>query len=329
MRIDIFSHFSTLELREAYFSIAPGKKGRRSDRLSLRSYEGGQSATQIDVLWDIDQRMKVIDRHGIDLQVLTLSYPMLSGLEPEEEVRLARLANDGLAEMIEKYPGRLMGVATLPFSSPDEAVRELDRCADSYKFKGFQASSNLNGLPLDSPILFPVYERAQSRGLPIWVHPTTPLILDILGTKANLDILFGWPMDTSIALVKLVTSGVLEKFPDLKVVVHHLGAGMIPYFITRLDMLFANPTELGLTKPPSHYWKMMYHDTAAVDANAFACGYNVFGPDHVVFATDYPYGPHKGEYFVESRRKFIDGAGIAEGARRKIYEENARRLLNL
>lgn len=74
---------------------------------------------------------------------------------------------------------------------------------------------------------------------------------------------------------------------------------------------------------------MMYHDTASVDANAFACGYNVFGPDHVVFATDYPYGPNKGEYFVESRRKFVDGAGIDEGARRKIYEENARRLLNL
>lgn len=73
----------------------------------------------------------------------------------------------------------------------------------------------------------------------------------------------------------------------------------------------------------------MYHDTAAVDTNAFTCGYNVFGPDHVVFATDCPYGPNKGEYFVESRRDFIDKAEIDEAARKKIYEENARRLLGL
>jgi aminocarboxymuconate-semialdehyde decarboxylase len=328
LRIDIFSHFSTRELREAYFSIAPGRKGRKSDPLSMRSFAGGKSATDIDVLWDIDQRVKVLDRYGIDIQVLTLSYPMLSGVEPEEELRLAKLANDSLAEMIKKYPGRFVGVATLPFSSPEEAVRELDRSVDTYGFKGFQVSSNINGLPLDSPHLFPIYETAQNRGLPMWIHPTTPLILDIIGTKANLDILFGWPMDTSIALVKLVTSGILEKFPTLKVIVHHLGAGMVPYFIERLDTLL-DRGDLGLSKPPSHYWKLMYHDTAAIGANAFTCGYNVFGEDHVVFGVDYPFGRNKGEQFLESRRKIVDNARIDESARRKIYEENARKLLNL
>ncbi len=87
--------------------------------------------------------------------------------------------------------------------------------------------------------------------------------------------------------------------------------------------------ELPITKPPSHYWKTMYHDTAAVDANGFACGYNVFGADHVVFGTDYPYGPNKGEHFVESRRTLVDKATIDEAARKKIYEENARKLLGL
>lgn len=76
-------------------------------------------------------------------------------------------------------------------------------------------------------------------------------------------------------------------------------------------------------------WKSMYHDTAAVDANAFACGFNVFGPDHVVFATDYPYGRNKGEYVLESRRRFVDGAHIDAEARQKIYEDNARQLLHL
>ena len=113
-------------------------------------------------------------------------------------------------------------------------------------------------------------------------------------------------------------------------IVHHLGAGLIPYFIERLDgLLPAGQGELPITKPPSHYWKSMYHDTAAVDANAFACGFNVFGSDHVVFATDYPYGRNKGEYFLESRQRFVNEAKIDDAARQKIYADNARQLLHL
>ena len=113
-------------------------------------------------------------------------------------------------------------------------------------------------------------------------------------------------------------------------IVHHLGAGLVPYFIERLDgLLPAGQGELPITKPPSPYWESMYHDTAAVDANAFTCGFNVFGPDHVVFATDYPYGRNKGEYFLESRRRFVDEARVDDEACQKIYADNARQLLHL
>ena len=330
MKIDLFSHFSTREFREAYFSIPLGGKGRRLDPLAIRTYTRGQIDTDIDVLWDVDQRIRILDRHGVDLQVLTLSFPMVNGLEPEQEIRLARLANDGLAEMISRYPDRLLGVATLPLSSPHEALKELDRCVESLGFKGFQVSSNVNGTYLDAPELFPVYERAAGRGLPMWIHPTTPVALDIIGTKGHMDLFFGWPLDTSIAIFKLVTAGVLERFPDLRVIVHHLGAGLVPYFIERLDaMFYQSRGDFSITKPPSHYWKAMYHDTAAIDADAFACGYRVFGPDHVVFAVDYPYGREKGEYFLESRRRIVDTADIGDEARQKIYDANARKLLKL
>jgi uncharacterized protein len=330
MRIDLFAHFTTQECRQAYLSIPLGAKGRRLDPLAIRTFVQAQRTTDIDVLWDMEQRLRVLDRYDIDLQVLTLCFPMVGGLEPEEELRLARLANDGLAEIVQRYPQRFLGVATLPFSSPAEALREFDRCVDNLGFKGFQISSNVNGTLLDSPELFPIYERAAQRGLPMWIHPTTPVMLDLIGTKGKADLLFGWPMDTSLALFRLVIGGVLEKLPQLKVIVHHLGAGMVPYFIERLDgLLPAGQGELPITRPPSHYWKSMYHDTAAVDANAFACGFNVFGPDHVVFATDYPYGRNKGEYFLESRRRFVDEAQIDAEARQKIYVENAKTLLHL
>jgi uncharacterized protein len=193
-----------------------------------------------------------------------------------------------------------------------------------------QISSNVNGMLLDAPELFPIYERAAQRGLPMWIHPTTPVMLDLVGTKGNADLLFGWPMDTSLALFRLVIGGVLEKLPQLKVIVHHLGAGTVPYFIERLDgFLPAGEGELPITRPPSYYWKSMSHDTAAVDANAFACGFNVFGADHIVFATDYPYGRNKGACFLEARRRFVDEAQIDAEARQKIYEGNTRQLLHL
>jgi hypothetical protein len=122
MRIDLFAHFTTQEFRQAYLSVPLGAKGRRLDSLAIRTFVQAQRTTDIDVLWDMEQRLTVLDRHGIDLQVLTLCFPMVGGLEPEEELRLARLANDGLAEIVQRYPHRFLGVATLPFSSPAEAA---------------------------------------------------------------------------------------------------------------------------------------------------------------------------------------------------------------
>ena len=165
MRVDLFAHFTTQEFRQEYLSIPLGAKGRRLDPLAIRTFVQAQRTTDIEVLWDMEQRLRVLDRYGIDLQVLTLCFPIVGGLEPEEELRLARMANDGLAEIVQRYPHRFLGVATLPFSSPAEALREFDRCVDSLGFKGFQISSNVNGTLLDSSELFPIYEHAAQRGL--------------------------------------------------------------------------------------------------------------------------------------------------------------------
>ena len=158
-----------------------------------------------------------------------------------------------------------------------------------------QISSNVNGMLLDAPELFPIYERAAQRGLPMWIHPTTPVMLDLVGTKGHADLLFGWPMDTSLALFRLVIGGVLEKLPQLKVIVHHLGVRTVPYFIERLDgFLPAGEGELPITRPPSYYWKSMSDDTAAVDANAFRLAVSTSWCSITLSATDYPYGRNKG-----------------------------------
>ena len=329
-RIDLFAHFTTEEFKEAYFAIPFGSKGRRPGPMSERTLELARFTTNIDVLSDFEKRIQVLDRHKIDMQVVTLGYPMIAGLEPDEEIKLARLANEGLAELIARYPGRFVGVGTLPFSAPEEAMREFDYCINDLGFKGFQIGSNVNGKLLDAPELFPFFQRAAETGQPVWLHPTTPLILEHTGTDGRGDLLFGWPMDTSIALYRLAMGGVMERLPNLKLVVHHLGAGMIPYLIERLDNIFyGGREELSISDPPSHYWKAMYHDTAAVDGNSFELGFKVFGPDHVVFGTDYPFGAKNGEQTLESRIDFLSKAQISGGDVRKIYEDNARAILGI
>lgn len=330
-RIDLFAHYTTEEFKQAYFAIPFGSKGRRPGPMSERTLKLAEFTTSIDVLYDFEKRIQVLDRQHIDMQVLTLGYPMIAGLEPDEEIRLAQIANDGLAEILARYPGRFIGVATLPFSAPEEALRELDRCIDSLGFNGLQIGSNVNGKLIDSPEFFPIFERAASRNQPVWLHPTTPLILEHTGTASNVDLLFGWPVDTSIAMLRLAIGGVMERLPNLNIVVHHLGAGMIPYLIQRLDGLYGpgREQELPITKPPSHYWRAMYHDTAAVDANSFELGFKVFGPDHVVFGTDYPFGARNGEQTLESRQEFLDAADLSTTDLRKIYEGNARKILGL
>ncbi len=301
----------------------------------------------IPVLWDLDARVRMMARFKGYKQVLTLSLPAIEYLAgPEESPALARLANDGMAEIVAAKPDLFPAfVASLPMNNVPAALDEMDRAITKLGAKGVQIFTNVNGRPLDDPEYFPVFERCVKKyDLPIWLHPVrTSKFLDYPGeAKSKYEIwwLFGWPYETSACMARIVFSGMLQKLPNLKIITHHLGA-MAPYFEARIglgmDQMGARTSDEDygallkrLGKRPLDYFKMFYGDTAVNgSAPAIRCGLDFFGPDRVLFGTDCPFDPEGGPTFIRESIRAIDSLKLPERVRNRVYFDNALRMLRL
>ena len=301
----------------------------------------------IPVLWDLDARLKMMERFKGYRQILTLSLPAIEFLAgPEESPELARLANDGMAEIVAQHPQQFPAfVASLPMNNVAASIEEMDRAIGELGAKGIQIFTNMNGRPMDEPEFYPVFERMVKKyDLPIWVHPTrTAKFADYPGeAKSKYEIywLFGWPYETSAFMARLVFSGMMEKLPELKIITHHLGA-MAPFFDARIglgmDQLGSRTADEDysvilkrMAKRPVDYFKMFYADTSINgSASAIRCGLDFYGSDHVLFGTDCPFDPEGGPMFIREAVRAIDSLKLKEGDRRKVYFGNAIQMLRL
>lgn len=282
--------------------------------------------------YDEDYRLKYMDRFGVDMEVLSATH--ISGEHFELSTREALLEetkalNSGISDLVGKHQDRMLGVATLPLLD-GEFLDELDRSIQDLGLKGCLIYSNTFGKPVDSSESVSFYDKMAKHDLPIFIHPTNWSYYEWI-TQYGLDRKLGWPFDSSIAMGRIVFGGILERFPTLKIVVHHLG-GMIPYFS---DRVAGNIENYGLdakklSKPAMEYFKMFYGDTMVQGSmRALKCGVDFFTPDHVVFATDYPFGPQNGEYWTPKTIQNVREMGLSAGDQEKIFEKNARRLLKI
>jgi len=290
-------------------------------------------------MFDVELRRKVMDKFGIDMQVLTLASPLPDSLplSKEEVIRACKIANQAIAEISEKDQDRFVGIACIPMNQPDVAVDMMREAVDELGLKGFQVNSNIRGVPLDSERFTSIFDTAARLDVPILIHPTFPISYKGREYEQEYDLAqaLGWPFETSIAVARLVLSGLLEKYPDLKIVTHHLG-GMIPYFIGRLEYRYYwrnDPLKTQgwkITRPPSQLFKKIHADTA-IGGNkaAMRLAYEFFGSEKIVFGTDYPFGPEQGEVFIQQAIDVVVQECIPEDDRKKIFEENARRLLKI
>jgi len=334
MKIDVFPHILPI-----------GFAGR-----VLHGTAGGphmlKRVRNIPALVDLDERFRIMDRFGDYQQVLTLAAPPIEALAgPDLTPSLAEAANDGMAELVEKYPDRFPGfVASLPLNNLDATLKEIDRATAQLGATGIQLFTNVNGRPLDEPQLLPIFDRMAALNLPIWLHPErTASFADYPGeerSKYDMWWAFGWPYETTVAMGRIVFAGLFDRLPELVVITHHLG-GMLPYFEGRagggLDQLGARSDDAQdgaarqrLKKRPLDYFHMFYGDTALFGAAAATeCGVAFFGADHVLFGTDMPFDPEKGPGFIRDTIAVLERAGITAEDKAKIYEGNARRLLKL
>jgi len=321
-KIDMFCHILPRKYNEALL-----KKARACFYLNSNSLR--------PALVDLDIRFKTLDRFEGLRQVLTISSPPLEYVvSSEDAVDLARMANDEMAELVNKHPDRFVAaVANLPMNDLDVSLRETDRAIRDLKFKGIQLGSSINGKPLDRPEFYGLYEKMAQYDLPIWLHPVrdqnVPDYPDEGFSKYDLFVAFAWPYETTLAMARLVFGGIMEKFPNLKFIAHHCG-GMLPFFSKRA--IFVGRTAqaeegVRLIKPPLEYFKKFYADTVlGGDTPALMCGYAFFGAGQMLFGSDYPY---PGDTGLEEVIKSVEIMNVTQDEKAKIFSGNARRILNL
>jgi predicted TIM-barrel fold metal-dependent hydrolase len=300
----------------------------------------------VPVLYDVDKRLKMMERFGEYQQILSLSAPTIEFLAPpEESPAVARLANDGMAALCRQHPDRFPSfIASMPMNNPDEAVKEIDRAIGELGACGIQIFSNVNGRPLDDPEFFQIFERMTQLDRPIFLHPARGSNFPdyLTEDKSEFEIwwTFGWTFETSAAMARIVFSGIFDKLPTIKIIAHHLGA-MVPYVEGRVgwgqDQLGSRTpgdklTELreSLKKRPIDYFKMFYADTATFGSlGATRCGLDFYGTDRCLFASDCPFDPEGGPLYIRETIRCLDTVEITDAERTALYEGNARKLLKL
>jgi len=280
---------------------------------------------------DPEVRLALMDKYGINIQALSQTTPVLLGLSPQDAAEVCRLSNDDNYALCKAHPDRFVNICIISLLDMDSAMRELDRSINELDCRGVTISSSQNGKGLDSPEYFPFYERVVEHDLPILIHGThwecSPL-MDMDNAWRFLHV-FGWDYDSTQAVWRLIFGGVIDRFPSLKIVTHHLG-NYIPFFVRRIEQNFNNFLRDKLPRHISEYWGNIYGDTA-VDgtAGAFPCGYAFFGSDRMMYGSDYPFGAEAGEDFIRENLAGVKAMPIPEDEKRKILTENAKKMLKI
>jgi aminocarboxymuconate-semialdehyde decarboxylase len=335
-KIDIFNHIYPTAYFDRMLAVAPGFK------------DIGKRMRGIPMLVDLDERFRVMDRFGSEYQqILSIATPPIEVYAPPSEaVDLAHRANDGMADLVSRHPDRFPGfVASLPLGDPDAAMIELHRAMKDLRACGVQLFSNINGRPLDEPGYLTLFDAMAAYDRPVWLHPYRGADFSDYRTedKSKFEIwwAFGWAYETSVAMARLVFSGLFDRHPGIKIITHHLGA-MVPYFEGRVgpgwdqlgtrtsDEDYATSVLKRLKKRPLDYFKMFYGDTALFGAyDATECGVRFFGPTRVVFASDAPFDPEKGSMYIRETIAIVNRLPIADDDRERIFWRNAVDLLGL
>jgi uncharacterized protein len=327
-KIDAFAHI----LPGGYFTRLEEHLASTMSAARLRYYQEG--VLHFDpVLTDLDARWRRIEAYGDYAQVLVLAVPPLEEVGPPAVAAdLARRANDEMAELVGRFPDRLVGfAAALPLNDVDAALVEMDRAVGELGALGVQLFTNVLGAPLDHPRFDPLLARVEALGRTIWLHPTRGEAWPDYPTERESDYgvwwSLGWPYETAAALSRLVYSGRMERHPRLRVLAHH-GGGMVPHFSARLAMGPGyRQTRDSLPLPPLEYFRRFHADTALFGApHAVRCVLDFFGPEHVLFGSDIPLGPPDA---VEATVADLEAAGLSEADLAAVYAGNARRLLGV
>ncbi|MBW1801689.1 MAG: amidohydrolase [Deltaproteobacteria bacterium] len=332
-RIDFEAHFATEGFMKLMFENKGYPRCRVDEQTQNRylSYADEVELKLVDRIHDglLDLgagRLAKMDEAGVDVQILSLTAPGFEQFEASKATAMARETNDLLADVIRKHPDRFKGFAALAPQNPEEAAAELERCVKELGFVGWNTHSNYGNSYLDDKKYWPILEKAAELETLIYLHPTIPAIPQLWKYGFALaGAPFGFGFEAAMCTVRLILSGVFDRYPKLKIMLGHYGEAL-PFLLTRIDWAFERPVELTgrpeLEKKPSEYFKdnMCVTTSGNFFEPAFTCSAQAIGIDNIFLGSDFPY-----ETMLESVR-FLDNLPISEEDKNKLYHENASRF---
>ena len=278
-----------------------------------------------------DERLQIMDETGVDVQLIGLASTGVQMFDADTGTALATLANDVLAEAMRKHPTRYAGLASFAPQDPKRAAREIERAMTQLGYNGVIVNSHTFGDYLDQPDYWPILEACEACDAPLYIHPRAPspqMIEPFLDYTLE-HAIWGFQAETSLHALRLIVGGLFDRFPKLKVVLGHGGEGL-HYWLPRLDGMHANfkapeGKRPALQMAPSEYIKRNFAVTTSGMnwAPAVKFALEALGPEHVMFAIDYP--------FVDSGMsvKQMDGIDISDADKAAIYHRNAERIFKI
>ncbi len=292
---------------------------------------GEQPKTTLDRLFDLgEERLKEMDAAGIDFQVLSHGAPATQRMDPETAINMARLANDELQEAILMHPERYAGFAALPTPEPKEAANELERTVTKFGFKGAMVHGLTNGVFFDDKRFWPIFERAEDLDVPLYIHPALPhqAVIDVYFKDYAAEFPWllragwGYTVETATQGIRLILSGVFEKFPKLKIILGHLGESL-PFSLVRIDEALSR-SKNNLASFKDTFCEHFYITTSGnFSTSALLCSVMEIGVDRIIFSVDWP--------FVENHSgiNWMETIPFCKEDKEKILNGNVKKLLKI
>jgi uncharacterized protein len=337
MKIDAFCHIMPRPYYDRFFELDA----------SVHAANLRKRVSNIPSLVDMDVRFAQMDEFGDYRQIINIAAPPVEDLGSVQVSReMSRIGNEAMADLVRNHPDRFAGfTACVPMDDPDAAVSEFEYAVAELGAVGAQIYTHVHGAAMDDAAFEPFYAAVANRGALLQVHPCRSSAWPDYPTepRSKFEIwwTFGWEYDLSAFMARVVFSGVLERHPGLKLLIHH-GGSMVPHFAGRVgpgwDQLGARTPEeqkedvtgYPLTKRPIEYFKMMYADTAMFGAaHALRCSIDFYGTGHVLFGSDSPYDPERGPGYIRSTIKNLNEIGLSDAEREAIFHGNVERLFGL
>ncbi len=277
-------------------------------------------------MWDPAERVADLEPAGIDVQVVSVSTPNVYFTKDDREVlALAQMVNDDIADVCRAFPGKYLGLAALPLINLDDAVDEMDRAIDKLGLSGLAIGDNIDGEPLTSPRFEPFWAEVNRRRLAVALHPMVPPAVEEM-TEYDLTSTVGFMFDTTLAAMRMVFSGLLERNPNIRFILPHLG-GTIPFLMSRIKYSYQTRPECqeAIARPPQEYLKQCFYDTSSDWVPALRCTYETFRAERMVFGCDYPLGFRM--IYMRSVIPAIENLGLSRAEEEMIFHKNALSIL--